>query len=1027
MSLRISSWAIRRPLLPFIILIGLIIAGALEYFKLPINNLPNVEIPIVNVSVVLPGATPTEIEAQITRRIEATVAGIDNIKHITSTITDSISSTQIEFQLGTDIDQALSKTRDQITVIRPLLPHGSEEPVIQRVDTDLSPILTFTADSHQRSLEETSWFVDSQVMSSLLAIKGVAKVQRQGGLSREVHIEVDPAKLQIYGITVELINNQLRQTALTLPAGRINDGIRETLIRTVGSPQDVETLSNMKIALPNGRSARLKDLGIVRDTSNETRQLARLNHQPVVAFAIYRSRLASEVNIELGVNKALHDLKIANPDIKFSRIQSQVEYTKESYHSALWSFLEGTLLAAIVVFLFLRTWRATWIAGLVIPLSVIPTFIVMQWLGFSLNIVTLLALSLVSGILVDDAIVEIENITRHMKMGKSPYQAAIDAADEIGLVVLATSAVIVAVFVPVSFMGGIVGQYFTQFGITVAVATIFSLLVARLITPVLAAYFLKPIINMNTQSNAEVTPKWMEKYLKALEKALIHRKSMVLFGAVIVISSFAIGAWLPTDFMPTEDKSQSMLQVQLPPGSRLADTDIATRALSDILLRQPEVKSVYALIGGADSETNIDGEIRQATLSIQLQPRHQRSLGIQSFEQLMLKKLSVVPNIRIGFLNEDGNKAVNISLTSDNPELLQHTANKLEQELRDIKQLSNISSTSPLPRTELKITPRNGDAARLGVSTESISDTIRIATMGDQSMNLTRINVNGRQIPVRVLLNTHSEDDPAIINHLLIPSNTDQMIPLAAVADVALSAGATSIARFDQKRQIMLEADLNDATLGEALNAIDQLPTMKNLPAGVTRFDSGNAELLSDMFDSFSMAIIAGVLIVFAVLVLLFRTLLQPITIMLALPLSIGGALLALLLSQSALSLPAVIGILMLMGIVGKNGILLIDFMIEHRSAGMTRHEAIVEACKQRARPIIMTTLAMIAGMLPVIFGLGAGTEFRTPMALTVIGGLITSTGLSLLFIPVIYIFIDDFECWLAPKLKSFTTVETTN
>ena len=1018
MSLRISSWAIKRPLVPFIVLIGLVITGAVDYLNLPINHLPNVQIPIVNVTVTLPSATATEIESQITRRVEANLTGIENIRHITSSITDSISSTQIEFGLGTDIDQALTKVRDQMNLIRPLLPHGSGEPVIQHVETDTSPILTYTIDAQQRSLEQTSWFVDSQVMSSLLAIKGVAKIQRQGGQEREIHIELDPDKLQIYGITAEGINNQLKQTVLTLPAGRIDDGNKEILIRTTGSPHDVEALAYMSIPLRDGHSARLKDLGTVRDTVNEVRQLARLNHQPVVAFSIYRSQLADEVGIERNVNKALQQLHKTNPDIKFTLIQSQVEYTKESYNSALWSFIEGALLASIVVFLFLRTYRATWITAIVIPLSVIPTFIAMQWLGFSLNIVSLLALSLVSGILVDDTIVEIENITRHLKMGKSPYQAAIDAADEIALVVVATSAVIVAVFVPVSFMGGVIGQYFKQFGITVAVATLFSLLVARLITPVMAAYFLKPV------AVVEVEQKWVENYLKLLEKVLKYRKLTLLCGAFILVSSFAIGAWLPTDFMPAEDKSQSILQLVLPPGSKLADTDLAASTLSDVLLHRPEVKSVYALIGGPDSETNIEGEIRQATLTIQLKSRNQRSLNIQAFEQSMLPELSAVPNVRIGFLSENGNKAITLGLASDNPELLQQTAIALEQEMRKLKQLSNVSSSTPLPRSEFKIVPRNDDAARMGVSTESISDTIRIATVGDQSSNLARLNIDDRQIPVRILFNADNKNN-SLINHILIPSNTGKLIPLAAVADVTLSAGASSITRFDQRRQVMLEADLNNATLGEALIRIDQLPTMQKLPVGVTRFDTGDAELLTDMFDSFSMAMAVGLLLVFGVLVLLFRTLLQPITIMLALPLSIGGALIALLLTQSALSLPAVIGILMLMGIVGKNGILLVDFMIEHSQAGMPRHNAVIEACRQRARPIVMTTLAMIAGMLPVVFGLGAGTEFRTPMALAVIGGLITSTALSLLFIPVIYTYINDFEVWITPRLNRLIDINS--
>lgn len=1017
MSLRISSWAIQRPLLPLMVFIGLLLAGLLAYQRLPVNNMPNVDVPTVSVTIGLPGAAPSEIESQITARVESAVSAIGNIKHIYSTVTDGVSNTQIDFQLGTNINQALSMVRDQVLQVRPLMPLTIEEPQIQRVDMDAVPVLTFSVDAPQKSLEEISWLIDDQVMRALLAVKGVARIQRQGGLEREIRIELNPARLQAYGVTAEAVNQQLRQTALNWPAGRINEGSQETLIRTVGAPLDVDALANTPIALPGERSARLHDLGVVRDTTIEPRQLAWMNRQPVVAFAVYRTRSASEVSVERGVKAALEKLSMATPSVKFTQIQSLVEFTKKSYHSALLSFLEGALLAAVVVLVFLRNVRATWITALEIPLSVIPTFFVMQWLGFSLNMVSLLALSLVSGILVDDAIVEIENIMRHLKMGKSPYQAAMDAADEIGLAVVATTIVIVAVFVPVSFMQGVVGQYFIQFGLTVAVATLFSLLVARTITPVLAAYFLKP------DRHQDEFPSWTQYYRKLLEFALENRKSMLLAALGLLTASYFMVSYLPTGFMPAEDKSQSMLQVELPPGARLADTNQAVQALSEKLMHRPEVISVYALVGGADSDTNVEGDVRRATLTVKLHPRAERKTDISTFENQALEDLMQVPNTRISFLNEKGSKEVTFLLSSDNPELLEKTASVLESEMRGLKVLSNVSSTAPLPRSELIISPKSEQAAKLGVSTEAIASTIRVATMGDLNANLLRFSTDNRQIPVRVLLDSSARNDATVIGGLQVPSGNDQIVPLSSVANISLGAGPTRLERYDRQRQITLEANLNHATLGQAIQAINQLPSIRHLPAGVKRFDTGEAELLQEMFDSFALAMTAGVLMVFGVLVLLFRAVFQPLTIMMALPLSVSGALLALLLTGAELSLPAMIGILMLMGIVGKNGILLVDCMIERRRDGLTRDQAIVIACQQRAQPIVMTTLAMIAGMIPVILGLGAGTAFRAPMATAVIGGLVTSTALSLLFIPVIYSFVDDFENWLAPKLKRLTTL----
>lgn len=1036
MSLRVSSWAIKRPLLPFIIFTGLVFGGLAAYFKLPINNWPDVQIPIVNISISLPSATPSEIEIQVTRRLESSLASIGNIKHITSNITDGVSSTQVEFQSGTEVGQALSKVRDKVSEIRGFFPRNAEEPLIQRIDSDNSPILTYAVSSQTRSLEELSWFVDSQVINTLQNAKGISKTLRQGGQDREVHVELDSARMLAYGLTADIVNSQIRLTAQTLSAGRLDNLAQELPIKVTGAHNNLALLANMKIALGDDRFARLDDIGDVIDTIGEPRQLAQLNHQQVVAFAIYRSRSASEVSIEKNVNELLKQLAATNPDITFTIIQSEVSYTKQNYYSALWSFIEGAILAAAVVYWFLRSWRATWIAGMVIPLSVIPTFLVMHWLGFSLNMVSMLALSLVSGILVDDAIVEMENIIRHLQMGKTPYQAAIDAADEIGLAVVATTAVVIAVFVPVSFMGGVVGKYFSQFGLTVAIATFFSLVVARLITPVLAAYFLKPLklnpVRPSAKSDFLTNPSythpeeasWVGHYMSLLNEALRNRKKTLLYAVIILVSSVAMVSFLPTGFMPDEDKSQSVLKVELPPGSRLADTNQAVDTISKILLNQKDVKSVFGLVGGADSETNVEGEIRQATLTIQLVPKGSREQDAKTFEHSMLIKLADVPNTRIAFLTENGSKAVTIGLSSNDPDLLQKTAATLELQMLELKQLSNVSSNAPLPRTELTITPRNDDAARLGVNVENISDAVRVATMGDLRVNLAKLNVGNRQVPIRVLLNNKVKDDPEILSQLLVPTLQGAMVPLSAVADVALGAGATSITRYDQQRQIVLEADLNDATLGQALDKINALPIMQSLPKGVTRYDQGDAELLAEMFDSFTTAMIAGILIVYLVLVLLFRALLQPATIMFALPLSVCGALLALLIAQASLSLPSVIGILMLMGIVAKNGILLVDFIVEHRATGLSLQEAILTACHQRARPIVMTSLAMIAGMLPIILGIGAGTAFRTPMALTVVGGLISSTVLSLFFIPVLYTLINDFELWLGPKFKSLTTLQ---
>ena len=1018
MALGISSWAIKRPLVPIVIFFGLVVTGLMSFSRLPVNGMPNVNIPVVNVSVFLPGASPTEIESQITLRVETALAGIGNIKHITSSVTDSVSSTKIEFQLGTDINQALSKVRDQMIGIKPLLPRGSEEPMIQSIDADVVPILTYAVQAPERSIEQSTLLVDTQISRALLAIKGVAKVQRQGGVGREIRIALDPVKLQSYGVTAASINDQLLASVQNLPAGRIDSAGQETLIRTLGAPADFASLQSMNIALPGQRFVRLADLGDVIDTTSAQRQIVRLDGRPVVGFAVYRSKTASEVSVEKDVKVILKEIQSAQPDISFTEAQTLVEFTQDTYHAALWSFIEGALLAACVVFVFFRNWRATWITALGIPLSVIPTFLIMQWLGFSLNMVSLLALSLVSGVLVDDAIVEIENIMRHLRMGKSAYRAAMDAADEIGLAVVATTVVIVAVFVPVSFMGGVVGQYFIQFGLTVATATIFSLFVARFITPVLAAYFLKPFDEKHAPSS------WLANYRRWLERALAQPKISLLVAIGIMAITVLIASRLPTDFMPFEDKSQSTLQVELPAGSRIEETDHVLSLITDALGKKPEVQSVYTLAGGADVDTDVDGEVRRASVLIRLKPKSQRAVDVKTFEQTVLQDFSTIPNARISVLNENGSKALTFSLASANSDDLAQTASVLESQMRGLSTLKEVSSTIPLPHSEYVITPRTEDAARFGVNTDAIAETGRVATLGDLNSNLAKISLDGRQIPLRVQLNAVAKQDGAMISQLLVPNNEGLMLPISAVADVNFSAGPASILRYDRQRQITLEANLNNATLGEGLYAVEQLPALKSLPKTVRRFDTGDAELLGEMFGSFLMAMLFGAMVVLGVLVLLFRAVLQPVTIMVALPLSIFGASLALWLTGESLSLPSVIGILMLSGIVGKNGILLVDCIIETIALGKSRHDAILEAAQQRAKPIVMTSMAMIAGMLPLILGFGAGNAFREPMAVAVIGGLLASTVLSLLFVPVVFVLIDDLEQWMKPKLSTFLTLE---
>ncbi len=1011
----ISAWAIRHPLPPIVLFVVLFFMGIAAFIRLPITLDPDISFPLVNVSIAQPGASPQELETQVIQKVEGAVAGIGNIDNITSWAPEGQANISIQFNIGTPIDRAVADVRDAVSKVRVQLPQSIQEPVVQRVDVDGPSIVYYAVSSSVDTEEELSWFVDNTITKRLLGVQGVAQVNRGGGVNREIRIELDPARMQALGITAVQVNEQLRTLNLDSPGGRAQLGGGEQSIRVLGGAHTAGALGDTQIMLPGGRFARLSDLAEVRDGVGEIRAIARLNGRPATTFGVAKTKGSSDVAVYTGVQEELAKIRKENPEVKLTQIFTTVDYTKETYHSALSAFIEGSLLAVLVVWLFLRDMRATLISALAIPLSAIPTFAFMQWMGFTLNSISLLALSLVAGVLVDDAIVEIENIVRHMRMGKSGFQAALDAADQIGLAVVATSSTIIAVFLPVSFMGGITGQYFIQFGLTVAAAVFFSLLVARLITPVIAAYTLKSD-SLPHPSDGPV----MRWYLRVLSWCTQHRwKTVAAGGVVFILSLVGFAVFVPFSFVPEDDLGSSALHIELPPGVRIDDTAAASAAAYRIIARQPEVADVVESIG------NNDEGVRSAELDIALVPAKQRHVSQREFEDRMLRDLRAsIPDAQIHFFRGNGGSDVVFYITGDDPQLTYATARKVVDEMRALPILRNARIDNDLPSPEVLVRPHLDLASQLGVTVESISETIRIATLGDLDQNSAKFSLADRQVPIRVSLIEDSRRDLTTLENLPVPTTGGGSVPLKAVADITFGEGPTRVRRYNQSRRLMIEADLNDATTGTAQTRIEALPTVAHLPRGVRKVDQGDAKYMNELFTNFILAMITGVLMVFAVLVLLFARVLQPITILSALPLSIGGAVVALALTGNSLSLSVMIGFLMLMGIVAKNSILLVDFAIEEMRAGKDRLTAILEAGHKRARPIVMTTVAMVAGMLPVALGLGGDKEFRAPMAIAVIGGLITSTALTLVIVPAAFTLIDDIERWLAPKFGRVLTAQ---
>jgi hydrophobe/amphiphile efflux-1 (HAE1) family protein len=1001
----ISAWAIRHPLPPIVLFMVLLFMGIVSFVRLPITADPDIAFPGVFVQVFQPGAAPEELETQVLQKVEGGIAGIGNIDNITSWAVEGEAQIFIQFEIGTPVDRAVADVRDAVAKVRPLLPQGIQEPIVQRVNADGGPMEFYGVSSTLLTDEELSWFVDNTVTKRLLGITGVAQVQRNGGVNREIRIELDPARMSALGITAVEVNDQLRTLNLNSPGGRAQLGGGEQAIRVLGGARTALALGQTQIAVSGGRFARLSDLADVRDSVGEIRQLARLNGRPATTFGVIKAKGYSDVTVDKGIQEELAKIHKENPQVTMAQIYTSVDYTNDTYHSAISALIEGSILAVLVVFLFLRDVRATLISAMAIPLSAIPAFVFMQWMDFTLNSISLLALSLVAGVLVDDAIVEIENIVRHMRMGKSGYQAALDAADQIGLAVVATSATIIAVFVPVSFMGGLTGQYFKQFGLTVAAAVFFSLLVARLITPVLAAYALKSD-GVAHHSDGPITA-W---YQRVLRWSTLHRWKTMLAGLVVFVLSIGGMMVVPFSFIPEADIGFSFLTVELPPGVRLEETAAATAAAYRMLARQPEVRDVVESVGASDEG------VREAELDIALVPKAQRKLTQRQFEDRMLEQFKTIPDAQLHFNRNGNGRDVNIYITGDDPQLTYNTARKVVDEMSKLPFVRDARINNDLPRPEILIHPHLDLASQLGVTVESISDTIRIATLGDLDQNSAKFSLADRQVPIRVSLNEDSRKSLTTLENLPVPTSNGGTVPLKAVADISFGEGPTRVRRYNQSRRLFIDADLKGAELGPAMKAIYALPTLKNLPQGVHRVDVGDSKYMNELIGNFMIAMGTGILMVFAVLVLLFARVLQPITILFALPFSIAGVVLALLLTGFSASLGVFIGLLMLMGIVAKNSILLVDFAIEEMRAGKDRVTAILEAGHKRARPIVMTTVAMVAGMLPVALGLGGDTAFRQPMAIAVIGGLITSTGLTLVIVPAAFTLIDDVERWLAPR-----------
>jgi multidrug efflux pump subunit AcrB len=1015
--MNVSAWSIKNPIAGVMLFVMLTFAGIIAFNSMKVQQFPDLDLPTVMVSASLPGAAPAQLETEVARKIENAIASLQGLKHIYTKVQDGGVTITAEFRLEKPGQEAVDDVRSAIAQVRADLPADLRDPSVSKINLAGSPVLAYTVGSTQMDDEGLSWFVDNAITRKLLSVRGVGAINRVGGVNREVQVALDPVRLQSLGATAAEISRQLKAMQQESAGGRTDIGGTEQPVRTLATVASARELEAMELSLSDGRHIRLDQVATIRDTFAEPRAAALLNGKPVVGFEVARSKGASEVEVGAGVRKALEEMRLQHPDMQITEAFDFVTPVQEEYDGSMHLLYEGAALAVLVVWLFLRDWRATFVSAVALPLSAIPAFIGMQQLGFTINVVTLLALSLVIGILVDDAIVEVENIVRHLRMGKSPYQAAMEAADEIGLAVIATTFTLIAVFLPTAFMAGIPGKFFKQFGWTASLAVAASLLVARVLTPMMAAYILKPIVTDHPE------PRWMRIYMRWAAWCVKHRLITALAALAFFIGSVMLIPLLPKGFIPPDDNSQTQAYLELPPGATLAQTQAVAEDARTRLMQVAHVKSIYTTIGGGSAGSDPFapqgvGETRKATLTILLDERSARPRK-QGIEQHIREALEPIAGIRskVG-LGGSGEKYV-LVLSGEDPAALTAAAHAVERDLRTIPGLGNVASTASLVRPEIAVRPDFARAADMGVTSAAIGETLRIATLGDFDSALPKLNLSQRQIPIVVKLDSAARSDLDLLGRLAVPGVRGPVM-LNQVATLEMAGGPAVIDRYDRSRNINFDIELSGLPLGEVAAAVQNLPSIKNLPPGVAVREVGDAEVMGELFASFGLAMLTGVLCIYIVLVLLFKSLLHPVTILFALPLSLGGAFVGLLLADKSFSMPSLIGLIMLMGVATKNSILLVEYAIlARREHGMTRWEALMDACRKRARPIIMTTLAMGAGMMPIAIGLGAAdTSFRAPMAIAVIGGLITSTFLSLLIIPAVFTYVDDLGQWTARKFS---------
>ena len=1023
----LTRLAISRPVVIIMAFAALIVLGLQSLGRMPVELFPRIDIPFVSVITIYPGAGPREIETLISKPLEESVSSITGVRNVQSSSQEGISVLALEFVVGTDLDTAANEIRSRLDAARATLPREAEAPVVIKASVSAIPVLIFGI-SGDRSAAEVRQIADDIVKERVGKVSGVASAEVTGGLVREIQVEVDKDRLQAYGLSISQVAQALQMENLNLPSGAIREGRREYAVRTIGEIQTVDDLLDVRLITPAGAPVLLRDVARISSGFAERSELTRLNRRESVGLVIQKQADANTLRVVQGVKRELALLTPELPkDLVVKVAYDQSTFLQDSLSDVQVSLILGAILAVLVVYLFLHDARSTFIIALAIPTSMLAAFTPMWAAGFSINMMTLLALALSTGILVDDSIVVLENIHRHLHQGELPRDAALNGRSEIGLAALAITFTDVVVFVPIAFMGGIVGQFFREFGLTVATVTLFSLFVSFTLTPMLASRWFKRRARGEDDGKGLAArlfrrfDAFYERmdvgYRGVLAWALGRRWIVIAVGLAALLIVLPLAGALGFEFMPTVDQGQFSVKIETPAGTNLATTNRAVARVEELLSKQPEIEAMFTRVGstaGTLSFGQANTGPNTANIDVSLVDKNRRSRSDAQIMAALRPEAAKIPGTTVKFEIQSfagGEAPIQLQVLGTDLTLLNHIAEEISSRVRKVPGTLDVDTSWRVGRPELEVKVDRLRAASQGLSTAMVASALRTAIQGSTD---TKLRAGGNEYDIRVQLQESARTAPEDVGGILIAAPGGRPVYVKDVATVSLATGPTQIDRLNRQRMVIVSAGLAPgAYLGNVQREINKV--IADVPLhGTTLRWGGQAQELGESSGQLGGALLLSVSLVYILMAALFEAFLSPLIIMFSLPMALVGAILGLLITGKTLSIVSMIGVIMLMGLVTKNAILLVDYTNTLRARGQSRREAILQAGPARLRPILMTTIAMIAGMLPVAAGIGRGAEFRAPMAVAVIGGLAWSTLLTLLVIPVVYTLIDDLAGWLS-------------